>query len=83
MNANQHRAFIVKAVRTRLEKHHNIRNKCVGGQSDLGSSDDEDNHRDSTSDMRIKDKTTIANIINKKSKSIAQSLMKDGLQQFY
>ena len=41
MTAQQHREFLMIAIKNRLERHNNYRNKCVGGQSDLASSDDE------------------------------------------
>ena len=75
MSAAEHRAYIMQAIKNRLDKHNNMRNKCTSAQSDLGSSDDEDSP--------IRKPTEIENIIDGKAKSIADVLVNDGLNQFY
>ena len=53
-------------------KNQNVANKCVGGQSDLESEDSDNNGPNE-----------IENIINQKSKTIADVLLNDGLSNFY
>ena len=69
---------MLAAILRRINRSKNQENKGVGGQSDLDSEEDDD----AAAEAR-QHQNKIEKIINQKSKSIADVLLSDGLNNFY
>jgi len=72
-----HRQRVLAAILKRINRTKNQEDKCVGGQADLDSDEDE-----ATAEAR-QHQEKIETIINQKSRSIADVLLNDGLNNFY
>lgn len=84
MSATEQRQLILKAILKRLDKSKNQKNKCVGGQSDLGSDYGSETDRDGA--RKAKKNTNhnqIEEIINSKSKSIADVLLNEKFNNYH